>query len=51
MEKLFFKEVSCFENLQIPYCVNYRNIPLATATKEAQFCDSCRNTGRFLCGV
>ena len=32
---LFWKGVSCFENLQITWCVNYRNIPSYFCRKSA----------------
>ena len=40
---------TCYENLQIAYCENYRN--LAMAANEAHFCDLCCSLGHFLFDV
>jgi len=37
MEMLFYKEVPCFENLRLAYCVNKRNIPDYCCQRSAFF--------------
>ena len=53
MAMLTWQEVFCFENLQIAYCVNYRNVPGSWVFLPTKciFCDCYRNLGHFLCGV
>jgi len=50
MAMLLWKEVPCFENLQMAYCVNYHNIPGYFCQRSAFF-DCCCNMRHFLCGV
>jgi len=52
MAMLNRKEMLCFENLQITYCVNCRNTNIpGYCCQRSVFCDCYRNMGHFLCSV
>jgi len=52
MAMLTWKEMSCFENLQIAYCVSCRNTNIPSYwCQRSVFCDCYRNMGHFLCSV